>query len=685
MKKTLIGIGIVLVVLVAAVLVVPWFIPMETYKQQITAQVRAATGRDLSIAGDVKLALLPRLEVEARDVSLSNAPGAKEALMASLAGLQVQLKVLPLLSGEVQVDRFVLLDPVIHLEVDKDGRPNWVFDTGKPAATKTESSESGGGAPGGALADLRLGDVRLENGTVTYRDARTDASYEVTAINMSLSLPALDQPLVADGSLAWNGKTIALKARAESPRKVIEGGTTKLEAEVKSDPVSLSFVGSVTNAQPARVGGTIDLAVPSIRALAAWVAKPIELAGTGLGPLSIKGRLDVVGQRIAFTDASIGVDEMKASGALKIDTGRARPVIEAKLDVDRLDLNPYLPPQSAAPAAAPSGSSGSAESGAKAPPEWSDDPIDLSGLRAADADLRLTVGGLVVRKIQIGRTALAVRLKDGRLVAELEEMALYDGNGTAKVMLDGSGAVPAVENSFSLTGVQAQPLLRDAAGFDRLTGTAEIKFDIATRGKSQRALVGALGGSGSMMFRDGAIIGVNLAAMVRNVTTAFLTGKSDEVQKTDFAELSGTFRIKKGVVANDDLTMNAPLLRLAGAGTASVPARTVNYRLEPKVVASLEGQGGGKAAGITVPVIVEGPWHDLSYRPDLGAAIGAGVKKTVEGIAKGGVGKAVESVAGKGVGKAVEGVTGGVGKLLEGAPKLPVPNPLGGIKKLFGD
>ncbi|MCZ6467476.1 MAG: AsmA family protein, partial [Alphaproteobacteria bacterium] len=137
-----------------------------------------------------------------------------------------------------------------------------------------------------------------------------------------------------------------------------------------------------------------------------------------------------------------------------------------------------------------------------------------------------------------------------------------------------------------------------------------------------------------------------------------------------FAELGGTYRISRGIVTNNDLLLKSPLLRLTGKGTVDLPRRRVNYRIEPKVVASVKGQGGAAgASGIKVPVMVQGPWDDLSYRPDLAGAIG--------GIAKD-PGKALESVKDLLPGKPGGGTT-------ESAPSpSPVSNPLELLKGLFG-
>ena len=126
-----------------------------------------------------------------------------------------------------------------------------------------------------------------------------------------------------------------------------------------------------------------------------------------------------------------------------------------------------------------------------------------------------------------------------------------------------------------------------------------------------------LSGQGQATFRDGAIVGINVAGMVRNVTWHSRVAPR-EARETDFAELSGSFDIENGILTNNDLWLQAPVLRVAGSGQLNLPERTVNYRIEPRAAPTLEGQGGAReVAGLLVPVIVRGPWDDLTFAPDL--------------------------------------------------------------------
>ena len=609
MKKLLIGLAAIVVLLIVAVIAIPFLVPLETFKEDITAAVEDATGRKLEITGKMSLSLYPSVAIEIGGVAFANAKGGTAKNMLSLEKLEVEVELMPLLSGEIAVERFILIKPVIALEVDKAGRPNWDFATGE-AKKETKEKDEAGDDDAGDIGIARLGDIRLVDGKLSYRDHASGEVQSIENINMSISLPDLDSALDAKGELVWKGEKIALVANIAKPRALSEDGTSAVSAEIKAAPVGLGFKGTVQGGKAYRVSGAIDLSVPSIRKAAAWAAEPIVGGGKGLERLSIKGQLAMQPDVISFRKAVIVLDNTKAKGELRVALAGARPALKGKLDVDQIDLNHYSDDAPAAPAAA---------SPAEADQGWSTEPIDLSGLKAVDADFTLGVGKITAKKIKVGPASLTLTLKAGHLVANLKRMALYGGKGRLLLDVDGRGKVPKIKNTLVLEGVRAKPFLKDAIDLDRLSGKANARFILSTGGPHQKAMMSGLNGTGGIQFANGAIEGVNLGAMVRNVKTAFLDSGADKTAKTDFTELVGKYNIRNGIVTNNgDTRMIAPLLRLTAAGTIDLPLRTIDYRVVPKLVGSATGQGGKRdVGGLSVPVIVKGPWSNISYQPDL--------------------------------------------------------------------
>lgn len=146
-------IGIVVAVvalLIAIVIVAPMLVPVETIRDQATSAVHDATGRDLKIGGDLSVSVFPTLAVTAKNVTFSNAAWAGSKPMVSLDRLDLQLKILPLISGRVEVASFVLDKPTIDLQTDKNGHGNWEFAPSAPAGAagaKTDAKPAAGTAP----------------------------------------------------------------------------------------------------------------------------------------------------------------------------------------------------------------------------------------------------------------------------------------------------------------------------------------------------------------------------------------------------------------------------------------------------------------------------------------------------------------------------------------------------------
>ncbi|MEP3073978.1 MAG: AsmA-like C-terminal region-containing protein, partial [Maricaulis sp.] len=269
-------------------------------------------------------------------------------------------------------------------------------------------------------------------------------------------------------------------------------------------------------------------------------------------------------------------------------------------------------------------------------PPWSEEAIDFAGLGIADADLSLNVGRLLVRDIEVTDAALRAVVDNRRLQAVLERISLYEGQGNVTIVANARTATPSFSLDASLAGLDALPFLDAAAGFDRLAGTGAMTLSLATSGNSQAAMMRNLGGNGEFNFADGAIVGINIAETIRNVS-GFLdrsggaqaadTSEDDseqasvgERQETDFSSLGGTFAIANGRLTNNDLLMLSPLLRVEGQGWVDLPSQTLDYRLRPRAVASIEGQGGSTdLQGIVVPIRFRGDFNNVGYGVDTEA------------------------------------------------------------------
>ena len=393
--------------------------------------------------------------------------------------------------------------------------------------------------------------------------------------------------------------------------------------------MNFDFKGKGAAALPASASGTIDLKVPSVRKLAAWGGAPMP-QGEGFGPLAIAGKLEMTGNEIKFDDAQLSLDAIKGKGSLVLNTGGAKPDVKRSLELEALNVNPYLPPEKGGASAASTPAAGAKPASGGA---WSDEPIDVSALKTANVDFQLSASAIQFRKIKIDKSAITLRLKDGHLATELTQLATYGGGGKATVTLDGSGAEPALTLTANMSGIQVEKLLVDAIDLDRLTGRGSLEVSLSGKGKSERALISSLNGKGNFNVADGEIKGMDLLKMLNGAATnvANLVSMSGSDNSTKFSHLTGTWTMTNGIMKNNDLVLDSPGLKADGAGTVDLPTRHVDYKVTPKVV------------GLGVPVLIQGPWDNLSYLPDLAGLVQGGVGGAVN-IIKGGAGGVTDTV-----------------------------------------
>ena len=450
-------------------------------------------------------------------------------------------------------------------------------------------------------------------------------------------------------------------------------------------PWELEFSGGITAADTAGLEGDLSLSIPSISELIGWLAIAQADTGYPVETITLESELSATPTSIGLQTATLTIDDLAASGDLQLGLGGLRPLIFGRLAVDQLNLDPFL---GAADSDTPSSDPGPDPAGGST--GWSDDPIDFSPLMLVDTDLVIASEGVTLRGVEAGPSAVTINLMDGVLDLDLARTALFGGHVAVQVGANGAASTPTVSVGIQIDEVQAEPILTSFAEFDRLSGATDAEIALTSAGNSQRALIEALDGSADLIFRNGSIKGINLAAMVRNVASAFTDPTAGETRSTDFAELGASFQIDDGVATSNDMRLLAPLLRIEGAGQVSLPPRTQSVRLIPKLVASSEGQGGAlENAGIAVPIIVEGSFENPTFRPDLESLItntltdpGA-IGDQLEGLAdqlREGAGADPEGA----VRNLLEGLTGGGGG--EGQPGEPAPAPDPGetLRNLFG-
>ena len=334
---------------------------------------------------------------------------------------------------------------------------------------------------------------------------------------------------------------------------------------------------------------------------------PVELTldASGLlqAPLAAKAEVRLNGSIVMINGVTGTLGDGAFNGWASVDLS-SKPLVKLDLDFQRLDV-------ATSRERATSASLGSQP--------WSNASIDLTGLNYVDAQLRVSAAELNIGEAHFAPVAIDTAVAAGVLKTSFSNLGVYGGQASGQLIVDVTSGSPGYAFSSDLVGVRALPLLRSAVDFDKLDGKMQAKMMLRSAGNSQRLVMSNLSGTVFAVFQDGTIRGLNVAAMIRSLTSGTLSGwQEGKEQITDLTQLSASFRIDKGQATTADLNMVGPLVKMTGAGTIDLAAKALAFRVEPKLVLTTEGQGRtSDPVGLGIPVVIDGPWAEPRIYPDM--------------------------------------------------------------------
>ena len=427
--KFVYGILVFLAVAVAALFLVPSFLDWEGFKPEITERLEAVTGRTLAIDGPLEVSILPTPTLKATDLRLANVPGAASPDMVRIESLDLRLALGPLLGGEIAVTGLEMTEPVIELQRLADGRPNWLFEGARGPATE----EGGPGEAEDGFELTRLDSATITNGTIVYRHADGRPPERVEGIEATLSARTLDGPFRGEGSLSVRGRPVAFQVATST---LGDDGTMPISVEAifGGERGRALFEGTVRgNGETPAFDGNVRVEAADLGALLSALA--VDLGTLPAASLAIefdaKGALSLNADSIATRELQLRLGESQASGSLSWQGGDV-PRLVADIDLNRLDLDQFLPAEGG-----PQATRGTGQSDKESPlAPLQSIPDDIRRVIPGDiaAALDLKIGTLTWREGVIRQARTQLALADGT-VAIRQASALLPG-GT-QVQFDG--------------------------------------------------------------------------------------------------------------------------------------------------------------------------------------------------------------------------------------------------------
>lgn len=643
------------------------------YREQLGELVFERTGRTLKLPGELKLSVFPWLGFKVGAAELGNMPGFSQRPLLALTSAEAHVKLMPLLKKEVVVDRVVLKGPQLSLERRADGRTNWEDPDGEAKGKNHGDPDEDASAEDVAddVPALVIGGVVIEDGVVVWDDAQAGVSHTLNDIDIEIGELASGKPVDFNAALSFvtikparegrfsvsgklaldmtterydvSGLIAQLKATGEVPDSALDAtltadmGMDLGRGTVNVKNLALKAYGVVLNGALTGSGvpasphfkGDLVLEAFSPRDLMAQLGMqmPPTANADRLKHASAKVHVDASDKRIVLEPLVVILDDSTLSGQIEV-TDLAEQALRFDITLDTLDVDSYLPP----PASEGSGKVAETETTGDA----AEVPPSVEGLRGLDVAGRLRVGALKMSGLQAHAIDVGGKIAGGRLTLT-PKADLYEGKLDSRLSLDARPKTPLLAVSGGINDVQIGLLLRDLSGeAEKLTGRAQVSFDLKGAGLTAELLKRSLNGSVSLQALDGAVKGINIARYLREAQ-AKLSGKSvpeeSEPNQTDFSDLSATLKLGDGIVSNDDLALRSPLLRVSGDGTADLLREVLDYRIRTSLVGTLTGQDGktlDEVKEVTVPVKVTGSFNDPKIALDVDALLSGAAKEKID-------------------------------------------------------
>lgn len=754
MKRLALIAGAIVLVLLAAAAIMPFLVPGEVYRAQIEKSASQALGREVTLTGDAGLSLLPRLSARVDGVTVANPDGFSRPNMVEAGELRGVVKWAPLLARRVEIAELVFVDADVKLERLESGETNWTFGSGEPAGDAQE-----GGTGGGLQAGIDR--ASLQNARLVYEDAQAGLAYELSELDLTARLPALDGELVTDASGVFQGSDFDLDLTLDSVQAILDGAQAQMDITLDIGEAALSYDGAIALGEAPQLSGGFSLDARDLSALAtlagiepginlgalgrlraagqvdgpldtaAVTFETLSVAGNGLdasyagrltlgeaialagtlsaqsgdlsdwlggldidlpqatgildridietrldGPVdalrlselqathqgdqldarfdgeialggngriagevqaasaqlrplldnlgielapgetletfSIESELDGSFEQLRFADLTGQLDDAQLTGSGALNLAGERPEFTGNFVAGTLDLSPFL------------GASGDGTQ-ADAPQGWSDEPLDLAGLSAADADISLRADRIILGDITLTSPDLTAKLAGGALTANIARLQTLGGQWTGQFGLDASGAIPRMRIDMAGEMIQLSETLQTLAGLGAMSGLGELSIDVRSEGRSIQALVEGLSGEMATNIADGQVRGINVGQLVRSRENVMQALASGELQmalapeaETDFTSLLAGLSIDGGVASLDSFRMVNPVLSLEGSGKINLAAQTLDVSIVPRLDAS--GQAGGSSLqlnNVPIPFRISGNWLSPGLSPDM--------------------------------------------------------------------
>ncbi len=594
------GLFLLLVLLVVGVYAIVATYDFNQLKPKIEQAVLEATGRELSMHGDIELnmGLRPALSVHA--VSLENAPWGSPEPMADVQRFELQVALWPLLQGQVEIRRLILVRPQILVESGPEGQHNFEFEKARATQTESETMQDNNSAGDELdLPPLTVYDLHIKDAVLRYRDfklndLRATADSPESKINLQLDGTFEAYDFAAQGSL---GSLQALLQKDLAWPLDMQFDTLGLQASIQGhiqDILTPKDFELQLEAQAIDLEHLQELAGPDIK-----LQKPLQISAhitdtaeqvfkvsnidtqlnaSGMN-FSLEGHIENAlaqkGLNLKFAAKARDLDQIQdlagpninlqepvSVNALIADAGHlaykvsgldiqlADSNLQGTVDLDFSGSKPEIKADLKSQLINLAGlladieehtPAASSTDQAKQQPEkiFPDQAIDTDFLDVVQAELQLTVEQMLLPGLTVNDLRLTGALQDQTLLIDPFQARAGEGDLQAVLDLQPTGQDQLqLEARARIKQIHLEQMLQDlGAGFD-LQGKMDLDLDVTSNGNSAAELMAGLNGTAGLAVNQGQIYNRHIASLSRNYREPLQKLFGADLEQRDYADIN---------------------------------------------------------------------------------------------------------------------------------------------------
>lgn len=569
-------VGVLLVVAVVSAWVLVSRYDFNELKPKASQAVMNATGRELTMEGDIelKVGLTPTLVVNG--VSFQNAPWGSRPHMAAVKRLEVQVALIPLIRGNIEVKRLALIEPDIIIETNSSGASNFAFeaerDRMEPGEKKEPSAER-------EMPALSFDNVLVENAVLTFRDGQTGKTH-AASIERLTAVEQRNERLEVAAHGTYNGMPVEISGTL-GPLSALTDSQKQwpIELTAETQDAAVTVDGSIKDAMN---GKGMDLHVVVEGQSIAAIAGIAGVAGVpDMGPLKLAGRLtDPSTGTYRFSELDARLAESDVSGWAEVTLGDQRPRVHAELSAQTLDLRAFASGEDGAGTEA----TPARESPSRSDKVFSEERFPLNLLHMVDGEVTIQAEQILLPRVSLKSLTTKVTLEDGSVRLQPVQAIVSEGSLNGDALLAARGDVLELEMSLKVEDLNVGLLLKELKGNEVFEGILDADIQLAGRGISLADLMAQLNGTTVVIMGGGRINNKYVNVLGADVGSEMLRLLNPLAERKDYTEINccvSRFDIVNGSADSTALVVDTTELTVVGEGTIDLGTEKLNLSLKP--------------------------------------------------------------------------------------------------------